>query len=312
MATVFGESGPTNVEVLNHPTRRKSKGAAGPPGPSRRMSADSEAVAAEAGDHFEMLPPSGAQAPRLPQRPTMVQAPLSSGSDRGRGIERWSSSSNRIMASSKVTASRRFAQPLASEGHGSVFPVGLPLSKRRAFEVEIMKRFDRRVFRPSLVRVAGIPVLDVNTHVGEFWFIIDAIWMSAWVNFVMGKSGPPGPISNHNLFTRYTGNRRESMLVHHAASSARGVMASRPDLKLKEGLRKLKDYRAVHPLVWYLFREIYSADDAPELCRWKADIYLAEVQITRKLKCCEEAHTKAVYELRRFSTKIKEDMGMGE
>lgn len=37
-----------------------------------------------------------------------------------------------------------------------------------------------------------------------------------------------------------------AMLVHHAASSARGVMASRPDLKLKEGLRKLKDYRAVH------------------------------------------------------------------
>ncbi|CAN0487339.1 unnamed protein product [Ectocarpus sp. 12 AP-2014] len=87
MATVFGESGPTNVEVLNHPTRRKSKGAAGPPGPSRRMSADSEAAAAEAGDHFEMLPPSGAQAPRLPQRPTMVQAPLSSGSDRVRQRE---------------------------------------------------------------------------------------------------------------------------------------------------------------------------------------------------------------------------------
>ncbi|CAB1103615.1 unnamed protein product [Ectocarpus sp. CCAP 1310/34] len=298
MATVFGESGPTNVEVLNHPTRRQSNGAPGAPGPNRRMSADSEAVAAEAGDHFEMLPTSGTQAPRLPQRPTTVQAPLSSGSDRGRGIERWSSSSSRIMASSKVTASRRFAQPLASEGHGSVFPVELPLSKRRAFEVEIIKRFDRRR-----------QLLDVNTHVGEFWFIIDAIWMSTWVNFVMGKSGPPGPISNHNLFTHYSGNRRESMLVHHAASSARGVMASRPDLKLKDGLRKLKDYRAVHPLVWYLFREIYSADDAPELCRWKAEIYQAEVQITRKLKCCEEAHTKAVYELRRFCAKIKEDMG---
>lgn len=87
MATVFGESGPTNVEVLNHPTRRESKGAAGPPGPSRRMSADSAAAAAEAGDYFEMMPPSGAQAPRLPQRPTMVQAPLSSGSDRVRQRE---------------------------------------------------------------------------------------------------------------------------------------------------------------------------------------------------------------------------------
>ncbi|CAM9754888.1 unnamed protein product [Ectocarpus fasciculatus] len=305
MATVFGESGPKNVEVLSHPTRRQSKGGAAPPGPSRRMSLDSEAaVAAEAGDHFEMLPPSGAEAPRLPPRPGMVQAPLSSGSDRGRGIERWNSSSSRVMASSKMTTSRRFAQPLASEGQGSVFPVGLPLSKRRAFEVEIIKRFDRRVREKC-----GCFELDVNTHVGEFWFIIDAMWMSNWVNFVMGKAGPPGPISNHNLFAHFSGNRRESMLVQHAASSARGVMASRPDLKLKEGLRKVKDYRAVHPLVWYLFREIYSADDTPELCRWKADIYLADVQCTRKFKFCEGAHTKAVYELRRFCAKIKEDMG---
>ena len=51
--------------------------------------------------------------------------------------------------------------------------------------------------------------LDVNSHVGEFWFIIDAAWMSSWINFIMGKSGPPGPISNNNLFLHYTGKRRE-------------------------------------------------------------------------------------------------------
>lgn len=48
--------------------------------------------------------------------------------------------------SSRISTSQRFAQPLVREGRGSVFPVGLPLSKRRALEVEIIKRFDRRDF----------------------------------------------------------------------------------------------------------------------------------------------------------------------
>lgn len=37
-----------------------------------------------------------------------------------------------------------------------------------------------------------------------------------------------------------------AMLVNQAASSRGGVMASRPDLRLKEGLQKVRDYRAVH------------------------------------------------------------------
>lgn len=67
--------------------------------------------------------------------------------NQGRGIERWNSSMN--MGSSRVSTSQRFAQPLVSEGQGSVFPVGLPLSKRRALEVDIIKRFDRRDFVDS-------------------------------------------------------------------------------------------------------------------------------------------------------------------
>ncbi|CAN0506556.1 unnamed protein product, partial [Laminaria digitata] len=48
--------------------------------------------------------------------------------------------------------------------------------------------------------------LDINTHVGEFWFLIDASWMSHWVDFVMGKTDPPGPISNLNLYDQQTSN----------------------------------------------------------------------------------------------------------
>lgn len=55
----FGGTGPKHVEVLAHPTRRLSH--VGPPPPAtvgqgKRMSLDSEMAAAEAGDHFEMMP----------------------------------------------------------------------------------------------------------------------------------------------------------------------------------------------------------------------------------------------------------------
>lgn len=58
--TGFGGAGPKHVvEVLAHPTRRLSH--VGPPAPAtvgqgKRMSLDSEMAAAEAGDHFEMMP----------------------------------------------------------------------------------------------------------------------------------------------------------------------------------------------------------------------------------------------------------------
>lgn len=42
--------------------------------------------------------------------------------------------------------------------------------------------------------------------------------------------------------------------------------------------------------------------------RWKADLYSAEVTATRKLRVEQATHTKAMYELRRFCGRIKEDM----
>lgn len=37
---------------------------------------------------------------------------------------------------------------------------------------------------------------------GEFWYIIDAVWISQWITFVLADSEPPGVISNLNLFER--------------------------------------------------------------------------------------------------------------
>lgn len=45
--------------------------------------------------------------------------------------------------------------------------------------------------------------------------------------------------------------------------------------------------------------------------RWKADLYSDEVNATRKLRVEQATHTKAVYELRRFCDKIKEEMSRG-
>lgn len=44
--------------------------------------------------------------------------------------------------------------------------------------------------------------LVINKHVGEFWFLMDAVWTNQWVEFVMGTAEPPGEITNSNLFVK--------------------------------------------------------------------------------------------------------------
>lgn len=46
---------------------------------------------------------------------------------------------------------------------------------------------------------------------GEFWFLVDAGWMNRWVDFITGKAGPPGMITNYNLFNQ----RRPSTAEKH-------------------------------------------------------------------------------------------------
>ena len=49
-----------------------------------------------------------------------------------KAAQRWVSQMSSRKGSSALTTSQRFAQPLASEGKGSVFPIGLSLPKRSA------------------------------------------------------------------------------------------------------------------------------------------------------------------------------------
>lgn len=57
--------------------------------------------------------------------------------------------------------------------------------------------------------------------------------------------------------------------------------------------------------VWFRFFR-HSAIDSTEERRWKSDVYSDEVTGVRKGKMVEEIHTKAVYELRRFSSRLKD------
>ncbi|CAM9320048.1 unnamed protein product [Pylaiella littoralis] len=221
-----------------------------------------------------------------------------------------------------------FAEPLVSEGEGSVFPIDLPPSRRRALETDFIRKFDR---------------LAVNPNVGEFWMLIDAGWVAKWCSFVLGLAGSPGPISNRRLLgenvltplpspvsrVNTPGRRRSArsddgmgttpiatpraMATAAAAAAAaaaaeEGGAAPVMTLRAKPGLQAVKDYRAVHPLVWFIFREIYNTDGTPDICRWKLDLYAQEVSVERRERILEPAHTKAIYQLRRFVARIKRDM----
>eukprot|EP00903_Cladosiphon_okamuranus_P018838 g17327.t1 len=213
------------------------------------------------------------------------------------------SGSRAVTAETKI--SELYANPLASEGEGSVFPLDLPTEKRVALEVEFIQKYDK---------------LAINPNVGEFWMLIDAQWISRWSAFVLGQAGPPGPISNRRLFVRTvfapSGPATEmadlpddASIVSFASSAGSvGHPLSPRRMKVRPGLQAIKDYRAIHPMVWFIFREIYDTDGAPDLCRPKLDVYSPEILTARRTRILEPSHTRAVYQLRRFVARIKRGM----
>ncbi|CBJ31661.1 conserved unknown protein [Ectocarpus siliculosus] len=159
--------------------------------------------------------------------------------DWGGSVGRSSPVPSRFLGNSVITADAKateiFAQPLASEGAGSVFPLDLPMSSRRVYEVEFIKQFDR---------------LAINPNIGEFWMLIDAHWVSRWVAFVLGQAGPPGPISNGRLFTEDAFSPMPRSGAYNAAfrrtAPTRGAPMPAEMSKFKEDLQAISDYRAIH------------------------------------------------------------------
>ncbi|CAN0481259.1 unnamed protein product [Ectocarpus sp. 12 AP-2014] len=137
-----------------------------------------------------------------------------------------------------------------------VFPAGFSLDRRRATELALIKKFDR---------------LIINPHVGEFWFVIDAKWINSWVKFVMGQGSAPGAISNLNLYPQDSDCDQSTSAKSANIATTFGVevgsLALDHDSRFIQGLKIARDYRIIHPLVWFIFQDIYGTDEAPDICR---------------------------------------------
>ena len=94
----------------------------------------------------------------------------------------------------------------------------------------------------------------------ECWFLIDSKWLNAWSSFVNDpdEDEPPGPLSTSQLLD---------------------------DNKVPlEGLHTPIDYRAVTPMIYHIFLELYGSDGSPELPRYLIDIYKLPVPIDKVTK----------------------------
>lgn len=291
---------PARVQVLEHPLRHPLTLAAESHTEDARQSGEDN-------DEHDTLGPLRAEGPAMGLRLGSGSKSLRIGRSKvpqsSAHHVRHRSHSERLLRSDgsdeRRNNSERSSARLTAATACGVFPPEVSLAERRKYEEELIKRFDRVI---------------VNSHVREFWHLIDAIWMNQWIDFIMGRGDPPGRISNGNLYEKVNEHlpaaRREPMLATRLAmtrSSGR-ALANEPSLRFKNGMRKLRDYRAIHPVVWYLFREMYGTDNTPEICRWNPDIYSGEVVASRKIRLESESRNQAVYELRKFVTKITEDV----
>ncbi len=102
----------------------------------------------------------------------------------------------------------------------------------------------RRVYERDLL-------YGTDTIYSDTWYLISEQWLAAWRRFVARGSTtiPPGPITN-DIIVDATGTPRP-------------------------GLRKLFDYRGVHPRVWDHFLRIYGG--GPAVRRSKIDLYCVPV-----------------------------------
>ncbi len=83
---------------------------------------------------------------------------------------------------------------------------------------------------------------------GEYWYLIDSVWLRLWQEFKSGGP-PPGPISNNRLFR----------------SSPSGK------LEFRANLARGEHYRGINEKVWNYLYHIYGG--GPVLKRHSIDIY---------------------------------------
>lgn len=86
----------------------------------------------------------------------------------------------------------------------------------------------------------------------ECWVLIDTEWISHWTQYASGKACRPGVVPNRALLSF--------------------------DKSPLPNLVKVRDYRAVNPMVYALYSEIYGTDGGPSVARYTVDLYSPPVQ----------------------------------
>ena len=127
--------------------------------------------------------------------------------------------------------------------------------------------------------------LDENE---DFFFIMDTKWLNRWADFVEGEESvpEPGPISTRELLDEH-------------------------DHPLPFIQPKI-DYRAICPMVYYIFREFHGTDDSPELCRYECDIHGVEVLEKDRVRVQGKFMLKASAQAKRLRQKWQKPLPIDE
>ena len=134
----------------------------------------------------------------------------------------------------------------------------------------------------------------------ECWFLMDSRWLTAWSNFVRSSS-----CSNNNNNNNNTNNTTIDQ-----GEDPPGPVSSRQLLDSSgsplPNLEAKIDYRAVTPLVFYLFVELYGKDNnntPAEICRYQVDIYSVPVSVSRLVTIQRTALARAAVEVNGIRSK---------
>lgn len=152
--------------------------------------------------------------------------------------------------------------PIITAGIVTVKPDSVPLTEdeikrlniRKKLELDLIKQYDKTT---------------ITLH--ECWFIIDSNWLNQWSEFVHSTDenmdNMPDKITTKSLFDE--------------------------NGKLLKGLKCKIDFRAVPPIVYFIFTNLYGRDKSPEIARYLIDIYGIDVDLPLSIKVRYSAQKKA-------------------
>jgi len=129
------------------------------------------------------------------------------------------------------------------------------LTIRKKLELDLIKQYDKTT---------------VTLH--ECWFIIDSNWLNKWSEFVHSTD-------------ENTDNNIPDKISTQALFDENG--------KLLKNLQCKIDYRAVPPLVYFIFVNLYGRDKSPEIARYLIDIYGIDVELSLAIKVRYAAQKEA-------------------